>query len=153
MRIAAVIGLLLGSTTVGAAAMSRPEDANPTVTGAGGSAYAEAVSLIEAEDFSTAVPLLEGVVATTPDNADAWSRLGFGRRKLGQLEPALAAYREALRLEPEHLGANEYLGELYIEIGRLDLARERLAVLERACRQPCEELVELKELIEAHEAR
>ena len=40
---------------------------------------------------------------------------------------------------------NEYLGELYVKTGRMDLAKERLAVL-KSCK--CEEYGELKEVIE-----
>jgi hypothetical protein len=48
-------------------------------------------------------------------------------------------------LDASHLGINEYLGELYVQTNRLDLAKERLAVL-NGCK--CEEYEELKELIE-----
>ena len=40
---------------------------------------------------------------------------------------------------------NEYLGELYVETGRIELAKERLQTL-NDCK--CEEYEELKELIE-----
>lgn len=127
-------------------------DATPAPSGTPGrGAYAEAVRLIETADFAAAAPLLEGVVAIDPGHADAWSRLGFSRRKLGDWSSALAAYQQALALQPLHLGANEYLGELYIEQGRVDLARERLEVLADAC-GACEQYLELRELIEMHEA-
>lgn len=56
-------------------------------------------------------------------------------------------YLRALAIERQHLGANECLGELYVESGRLDLAEERLAVQEAACGGGCEEFGELAALI------
>ena len=50
-----------------------------------------------------------------------------------------------LKINPNHTGINEYLGELYIATNRIDLARERLKVLENC---NCEEYAELKDIIE-----
>ncbi len=72
---------------------------------------------------------------------------------LGDVEMALAHYRRALEMEPGHRGANEYLGELYLELDRLDAARERLEVLDDACFFGCEEYSELKAKIEAYMAQ
>ena len=54
-------------------------------------------------------------------------------------------YLAGLKIKPDHNGINEYLGELYVKTGRMDLAKERLAVL-KSCN--CEEYSELKEVIE-----
>ncbi len=66
---------------------------------------------------------------------------------------ALAHYGRALELEPEHRGANEYLGELYLDLGQLAKAEERLQVLDKACFFGCEEYSELKAKIEAYMAQ
>ena len=50
-----------------------------------------------------------------------------------------------MEIDPNHKGINEYLGELYVVTNRMDLAKERLKVLE-TCN--CEEYNELKEIIE-----
>ena len=71
--------------------------------------------------------------------------LGFALRKLGKFEEAEKFYLQGLSIEPNHNGINEYLGELYIQTNRIDLAKERLEVL-KGCN--CEEFEELKELIE-----
>jgi tetratricopeptide (TPR) repeat protein len=55
--------------------------------------------------------------------------MGYSLRKTGQTQLALEYYNRALALMPKHLGANEYLGELYVELGQMDKAKERLAVL------------------------
>ena len=54
-------------------------------------------------------------------------------------------YLEGLNLDPNHKGINEYLGELYVQTKRIELAKERLSVL-KGCN--CEEYNELKEIIE-----
>jgi tetratricopeptide (TPR) repeat protein len=114
--------------------------------------YLQAVKLLEAGDYAGAIPLLQKSVAADSSNADAYNLLGFSHRRLGQVEAALAHYGKALALEPEHRGANEYLGELYLELGQLDQARERLDVLDDACIFGCPEYRELKAKIEAYRA-
>ena len=80
-----------------------------------------------------------------PNQADTLNYLGFALRKLGNFEEAEKYYLEGLNIKPDHHGINEYLGELYIQTNRIDLAKERLEVL-KDCN--CEEYDELKELIE-----
>ena len=87
----------------------------------------------------------EKAYAKNKKNADILNYLGFTLRKTGRLEEAEKFYLEGLQLDAGHLGINEYLGELYVQTGRIDLAKERLQVL-NGCN--CEEYDELKELIE-----
>ncbi len=115
--------------------------------------YTRAVALIGKGDFAGALPLLRKAEAKTPDSADVHNWLGYALRNLKRYDAALKHYRIALRLEPRHRGANEYLGELYLVLGQLEKAEERLAVLDRACLFGCEEYTELKEAIEAYKAR
>ena len=79
-----------------------------------------------------------------PNKADTLNYLGFTTRKLGDYDGGEQFYLEGLAIEPNHNGINEYLGELYVATNRIDLARERLKVLEN-CK--CEEYDELKEII------
>ncbi|MDA9596323.1 hypothetical protein N9T92_03335 [Candidatus Pelagibacter sp.] len=79
-----------------------------------------------------------------PLQADTLNYLGFTTRKLGDYEKGEKYYLMGLEIEPNHNGINEYLGELYIVTNRIDLAKERLKVLE-SCN--CEEYNELKEII------
>ena len=48
--------------------------------------------------------------------ADIYNLLGFSYRKLEnpELDKSFAAYMMALEIDPEHAGAHEYLGELYL---------------------------------------
>ena len=78
-------------------------------------------------------------------SSDILNYLGYTSRKTGKLEQAEKYYLEGLKYDAGHLGINEYLGELYIQTNRIDLAKKRLEVLQ-GCK--CDEYKELKELIE-----
>ena len=80
-----------------------------------------------------------------PNKADTLNYLGFTTRKLGDFEGGEKYYLQGLEINPKHKGINEYLGELYVATNRINLAKERLKVLE-GCN--CEEYGELKEVIE-----
>ena len=80
-----------------------------------------------------------------PNNADTLNYLGFTTRKLGDYENGEKYYLQGLNIEPNHIGINEYLGELYVATNRIDLAKERLEVLKNC---DCEEYNELKEIID-----
>tara|TARA_B100001559_G_scaffold200071_1_gene167311 strand:- start:450 stop:941 length:492 start_codon:yes stop_codon:yes gene_type:complete len=80
-----------------------------------------------------------------PNNPDILNYLGFTSRKLGEFEKGENYYLEGLAIEPNHVGINEYLGELYVVTNRIELAKERLNVLTNC---NCEEYNELKEIIE-----
>ena len=79
-----------------------------------------------------------------PLQADTLNYLGFTTRKLGDYENGEKYYLLGLEIDPNHVGINEYLGELYVATDRIDLAKERLKILEN-CK--CEEYNELKEII------
>ena len=65
-----------------------------------------------------------------PLQADTLNYLGFTTRKLGDYENGEKYYLLGLEIDPNHKGINEYLGELYVVTNRMDLAKERLKVLE-----------------------
>ena len=88
---------------------------------------------------------LEKAYAKDKKNPDILNYLGYTLRKKGDFDKAETYYLKGLELDAEHLGINEYLGELYVQTNRIDLAKERLSVL-KGCN--CEEYEELKELIE-----
>ena len=80
-----------------------------------------------------------------PNQADTLNYLGFTTRKLGDYENGEKYYLQGLEIEPNHIGINEYLGELYVATNRLNLAKERLKILENC---GCKEYTQLKEVIE-----
>ena len=79
-----------------------------------------------------------------PLQADTLNYLGFTTRKLGDYENGEKYYLLGLEINPNHVGINEYLGELYVVTNRIDLAKERLKILENC---DCEEYNELKEIL------
>ena len=87
----------------------------------------------------------EKAYAKDKKNADILNYLGYTLRKTGDFEKAEIYYLKGLELDSGHLGINEYLGELYFQTNRIELAKERLEVL-KGCK--CEEYEELRELIE-----
>ena len=95
--------------------------------------------------YLKALSKLEKAYDKDKKNADILNYLGFALRKTGDFEKAEKFYLEGLKIDSSHLGINEYLGELYVQTNRIELAKERLQVL-NGCN--CEEYKELKELIE-----
>jgi len=94
---------------------------------------AAAQQKVDASDYRDAIPILTAVIQREPNNADALNLMGYSLRKTGQTDMAMQYYNRALTQMPNHLGANEYLGELYVELGQMDKAKQRLAVLQAAC--------------------
>ena len=80
-----------------------------------------------------------------PLQADTLNYLGFTTRKLGDYKNGEKYYLLGLEINPNHVGINEYLGELYVVTNRIDLAKERLKILENC---NCEEYKELKQIID-----
>ena len=114
------------------------------------SSYEEAVKLVETGRYEHAIEALDALNAADPGNADVLNMLGYAHRKIGSYESAQRHYDQALAIEPAHLGANEYLGELYLKTNRLREAESRLDVLASACPSGCEEHDELAEAIAAY---
>lgn len=113
-----------------------------------GSRLAPFQQLIDDENYQDAIEALEKALAESSDDADLLNLLAYSHRKSMHFEIALDYYQKALQVDPEHRGANEYLGELYLQMNRPDLALERLKVLDDNCFFGCKEFDELKEAIE-----
>mgnify|MGYP001456726028 FL=1 len=79
-----------------------------------------------------------------PNKPDTLNYLGFTTRKLGDFENGEKYYLQGLKIDPKHIGINEYLGELYVATNRHNLAVGRLEVLE-GCN--CKEYDDLKAII------
>jgi tetratricopeptide (TPR) repeat protein len=131
-------------------ALAAPAAADPATTGwnfpsveQGRLAFAEAVGLINQERFGDALDALERAQIAVGPHPDVLNYMGFASRKLGRFDAALAYYDDALTLDPGHLGATEYLGELYLQMGALDRARGQLAQLDQLCAYGCAQREEL----------
>jgi predicted Zn-dependent protease len=105
--------------------------------------------MVDAQHYEEALPLLFHLNEEGPNNPDVLNLIGFSLRKTGKTDEALSYYLRALALNPEHLGANEYLGELFLEMKQPAKAKERLAVLQKACGD-CEQFEDLQAQIDRH---
>ena len=85
-----------------------------------------------------------------PNKADTLNYLGFTTRKLGDFENGEKFYLQGLKIDPKHIGINEYLGELYVATNRHNLAVERLEVL-KSCN--CKEYDQLKAVIAGEKSK
>jgi tetratricopeptide (TPR) repeat protein len=107
------------------------------------------------KDYRKAAGVAREALARTPDNADYHNLYAFALRKGpdADLDLVFQHYREALRLDPKHLGAHEYLGEAYLMVGNVAKAKEELAQLDRLCFFGCAEYTELKRAVAAYETK
>ena len=142
---------LLLSTNSYSAGTSSSSDSNS-------SAYSKAVKFVKAakkyekdgklekanKRYMKALKLLIKSNKSKPNKADTLNYLGFTTRKLGDFETGEKYYLQGLAIEPNHIGINEYLGELYVATNRIDLAKERLKIL-KSCN--CKEYESLKQII------
>ena len=111
------------------------------------SEYSIAKQAMDDGDYQVAIAKLTKLHESDPNDADVLNLLGYGYRRIGNFDQSRGYYLQALAIDPEHRGANEYLGELYLETGELAKAEERLAVLDKDCWLGCSEYTELKESI------
>ena len=110
--------------------------------------YAEAKAMVNSANYLAALPVLLTLTSAEAGNADAWNLLGFTHRKLGNLDDSAAAYLRVLAINPDHLGALEYQGELFLQTGQPTLAKANLARLNRLC-SGCEQAEDLDQTIRA----
>ena len=108
------------------------------------------IALIEEGNFESAIDMLHDELDLDPDNPDIMTLLGYSYRKTKNYEDALTFYEWALKAEPEHRGANEYLGELYLETNQLHKAVQQLEILDNLC-SDCKEYTTLKNAIDSFE--
>ncbi|MTI11313.1 tetratricopeptide repeat protein [Curvivirga aplysinae] len=105
--------------------------------------------LVDVGEYDKAIMDLKAVLDMDLKNADGWNLLGYTYRKSGQLDLAWDAYERALTLDPDHLGATEYIGELYVTQGNLEQADVQLQKLMVLCPTGCEAYDTLKASIAA----
>jgi cytochrome b involved in lipid metabolism len=107
----------------------------------------EADILIKQKNFSAALNLLKQADSTYANNADVNNLLGFSSRNLKQFSASAKYYQKALRINPNHLGALEYQGELFLQTKKVSAAKKNLAKLKQLCGVNCEEYLDLKKAI------
>jgi len=103
--------------------------------------------LLNAKNFKQALADLKVIDSEFKDNADVNNLLGYSSRKLKQYKPADTYYKKALKINPNHLGALEYQGELFVLTNKVSAAKKNLAKLEKLCGLKCGEYLDLKKAI------
>lgn len=160
MTIRRTAGLAVASTVL-ALALTVPAGAPSLAAGSdsGGSGgqtesrpgsqeFQEARKLIKQERFADAISYLKKAVNAQPGNPDYLTELAYATRKSGDTERAFGYYEEALSIDPEHIGAMNYLGILYVQTDQVDKAKELLQRIDDECFFTCEEYATLKTVIE-----
>jgi Flp pilus assembly protein TadD len=136
--------------------MALAADTGPGATPEPKDAVLEQVGAATArQDWTGAADVLRQAVAASPGNADYHNLYAYSMRKGANPDMSLVFkhYNEALRIEPKHRGAHEYIGEAYLMVGNVAKAREHLGQLDRLCFFGCTEYTDLKKAIAEYEKK
>ena len=144
MKLIILIFFLFSQSLVYGAGSSSSIDANQE--------YLKAENLIKSEKYENAIKALNNLLSETPDGytkADLYNYLCYATRKQKNPDFELAEehYLKALELDSDHIGALEYLGELYYDTDRKDKALEMLMKLKEVAGDDSEEYLELDEIL------
>ena len=112
--------------------------------------YAEAVSLIEAGEFKTALSFLW--LIEKREDPKVLNYIGYTTRRLGNVDDGIKYYHRALALDPNYVRAREYLGEGYLQKGDLHAAAAQLGEIEQRCGKACVEYQALAKAITEYKA-
>lgn len=104
-------------------------------------------TLLAAENYTAARAELVKIDKVFRNNADVNNLLGYSSRKLKMYGSSATYYSRALKINPSHLGALEYQGELFVVTNKIALAKKNLQKLEALCGVDCVEFKELKAAI------
>ena len=111
--------------------------------------FSEVQQIIDAGQFDEAISYLNSeVLEWYPENAEALTLKAFSLRNLGQNDYAMETYIAALVSNPEHKGALEYQGELFLKLGDIGAAQNNLGKLKKLCPRGCEAHDKLQSAIE-----
>ena len=138
-----------------ATAPKQAETSTPTPSSSAGvatkslSSQLASIRLVIADqNYSQALTALQSADREYANNADVNNLLGFVSRKLKQYPQSATYYANALRIDPNHLGALEYQGELFVIQKKNALAKKNLDKLKKLCGAKCEEYLDLKKVID-----
>ena len=145
--------ILLFAALVLAPAAALPADSQPVVRT--DPVLEQATKTIAAKDWPQAQALLKDAVDRNPGNADYHNLYAYSIRKGASPDMNLVFkhYNEALRIDPKHRGAHEYIGEAYLMVGNVAKAKEHLSTLDKLSFFPCVEYTDLKKSIADYERK
>ena len=109
----------------------------------------------ERQDWKSAAAAMTEALGADPRNADYHSLYAYALRRSGSsdMDVVFKHYNEALRIDPKHRGAHEYIGEAYLMVGNVAKAKEHLGALDKICFFGCSEYNDLKKAISDAEAK
>ena len=115
----------------------------------------KAAAATKRQDWAGAADVLRGGLAADPNNASYHNLYAYSLRKGANPDMNLVFkhYNEALRIDPKHRGAHEYIGEAYLMVGNVAKAKEHLSALDKLCFFPCVEYTDLKKSIAEYEKK
>jgi tetratricopeptide (TPR) repeat protein len=142
LRRSAVLGLTL---LLMAAPLAHAAD---TTTSKTAPDLASVKTKLKAKAFAAAIAELKSML-DTHQHADVYNLYAFSHRKSGDLTTAATFYAKALEFDPDHKGALEYQGEMFIQLEQVDKAKANLARLVALCPTGCEERADLEAAIAA----
>lgn len=83
----------------------------------------DGIKLGKKKDWAGAERAYRDAIRLDPALPEGWNGLGFALRNQKKYTESIAAYEEALKRRPNYAQALEYLGEAYVQLGKLDEAR------------------------------
>ncbi len=138
------------------ATVAQAADTGPVSRPSASERLTNARKAIEAKDWSKALAELNQAARDEPRNADVQNLLGYTHRKKAapDLAKAFDHYNAALKLDPKHKGAHEYIGEAFLMDKKPAEAEKHLALLEALCgNKTCEEYADLAKSIADFKAK
>ena len=94
-----------------------------------GNDFKSAIKLISKKKYDNAIEKLMDLIDVSSSDftkADVLNEIGFAFRKNNDLDNASKYYLMALKEDPNHLGALEYQGEMFVDLGQKDKALANL---------------------------
>jgi tetratricopeptide (TPR) repeat protein len=105
-----------------------------------------AFALAKADRYQEAIDVLDTL--QDPNTPRALNYRGYATRKLGRTEEGISYYLRSVALDPQYAQVREYLGEAYVIQGKIDLAQDQLATIQKLCGSTeCEEYEDLSTAI------
>src|SRR5919108_5070168 len=143
-----IIAALLGAGSVLAADTPPAREAEPKDP-----VLEKASEATQRQDWASAASILQSGLSSNPNNANYHNLYAYSIRKGANPDMSLVFkhYNEALRIDPQHRGAHEYIGEAYLMVGNVAKAKEHLGALDKLCFFVCSVYSELKKAIAEHE--
>jgi Tfp pilus assembly protein PilF len=150
-----IVALIAASCLLPGGALAAGGGGGDTVSVPQDPAIARAQEAIAAKDWTLAAAVMRKALAAHPGNADYHNLYAYALRKgpNPDMKEVFRHYEDALRIDPGHRNAHEYIGEAYLQVGNVAKAKEHLAALDKLCWLPCEQYTELKEAVEDYVAK